>query len=82
MSSCPARKGSRNPEGREKELTLEERRVLRGLKLRRGIAIEALAVGFGVSYNTVRNVLKEPSLGEASQAEGIEERDDLPEARS
>lgn len=45
--------------GREKELTLKQREVMRELRNDKKQTIEELAVGFGVSYNTVRNVLAE-----------------------
>ena len=54
----PVPSKSRNPNGRDRALNPAQRATLHALFLS-GQSREELAVGFGVSYNTVRNVLRE-----------------------
>jgi lambda repressor-like predicted transcriptional regulator len=55
-----------NKGGRSKELTPEQVRVAQQLK-EKGQTTEALAVGFGVSFNTMRSTLKEDVASDQNQ---------------
>ena len=65
QNDVPTRKSA---PGREKELTQAQRQCVRELSLK-GQRTEELAVGFGVSFNTIRNVLKESENLAESPAE-------------